>query len=54
VTRAVRAGSGNKLLHERAGLALESMFAGQLDDHLDELARHGQIVLAPGCAASAS
>ena len=29
-----------KLLHERAGEALESMFAGQLDDHLDELARH--------------
>jgi predicted ATPase len=29
-----------KLLHERAGVALESMFAGQLDDHLEELARH--------------
>jgi len=29
-----------KLLHERAGEALESMFAEQLDDHLDELARH--------------
>jgi class 3 adenylate cyclase/predicted ATPase len=29
-----------KLLHERAGLALESMFAGQLEDHLDELAYH--------------
>jgi class 3 adenylate cyclase/tetratricopeptide (TPR) repeat protein len=29
-----------KLLHERAGLALESMFADQLEDHLDELARH--------------
>ena len=29
-----------KLLHERAGGALESMFAGQLDDHLDELAHH--------------
>src|ERR1700736_5126044 len=29
-----------KLLHERAGLALESMFAAQLDDHLDELAHH--------------
>jgi predicted ATPase len=29
-----------KLLHERAGLALESMFAGQLEDHLDELAHH--------------
>jgi Cdc6-like AAA superfamily ATPase len=27
-------------LHERAGVALESMFAGQLDDHLEELARH--------------
>ena len=29
-----------KLLHERAGNALESMFAAQLDDHLDELAHH--------------
>jgi predicted ATPase len=29
-----------KLLHERAGQALESMFAGQLDDHLSELAHH--------------
>jgi predicted ATPase len=29
-----------KPLHERAGGALESMFAEQLDDHLDELARH--------------
>jgi predicted ATPase len=29
-----------KLLHERAGNALESMFAEQLDDHLDELAHH--------------
>jgi predicted ATPase len=29
-----------KLLHERAGEALESMFADQLDDHLDELVRH--------------
>jgi class 3 adenylate cyclase len=29
-----------KLLHERAGHALESMFASQLDDHLDELAHH--------------
>jgi predicted ATPase len=29
-----------KLLHERAGVALESMFAGQLEDHLEELARH--------------
>ena len=28
-----------KLLHERAGEVLESMFAGQLDDHLYELAR---------------
>jgi predicted ATPase len=47
-------GERRKLLHERAGLALDSMFAGQLDDHLDELAHHGQIVLAPWCAASAS
>ena len=29
-----------KLLHERVGQALESMFAEQLDDHLGELARH--------------
>jgi class 3 adenylate cyclase len=29
-----------KLLHERAGAALESMFAGQLEDHLGELAHH--------------
>jgi class 3 adenylate cyclase/predicted ATPase len=29
-----------KLLHERAGVALESMFAEQLDDHLVELAHH--------------
>jgi predicted ATPase len=29
-----------KPLHERAGLALELMFAGRLDDHLDELAHH--------------
>src|SRR5580698_5561850 len=29
-----------KLLHERAGQALESIFADQLDDHLDELAHH--------------
>ena len=29
-----------KLLHECAGQALESMFAEQLDDHLDELAHH--------------
>jgi class 3 adenylate cyclase/tetratricopeptide (TPR) repeat protein len=29
-----------RLLHECAGQALESIFAGQLEDHLDELARH--------------
>ena len=29
-----------KQLHERAGAALELMFAGQLEDHLDELAHH--------------
>ena len=29
-----------KQLHERAGLALESMFAEQLDDHLGDLAHH--------------
>jgi tetratricopeptide (TPR) repeat protein len=29
-----------KLLHERAGQALESMFAKQLDDHLGDLAHH--------------
>jgi tetratricopeptide (TPR) repeat protein len=29
-----------KQLHERAAAAMESMFANQLDDHLDELARH--------------
>src|SRR5579863_3016712 len=29
-----------KLLHERAGDSLESIFAEQLDDHLDELAHH--------------
>jgi predicted ATPase len=29
-----------KLLHERAGQALESMFAEQLDDHLGQLAHH--------------
>jgi predicted ATPase len=29
-----------KLLHERAGEALESIFAERLDDHLSELARH--------------
>jgi class 3 adenylate cyclase len=29
-----------KLFHERAGLALESMLAEQLDDHLDELVHH--------------
>ena len=29
-----------KLLHERAGSAIESLHAGRLDDFLDELARH--------------
>ena len=29
-----------KLIHERAGRALEVLFAGQLDDHLDDLAYH--------------
>jgi predicted ATPase/class 3 adenylate cyclase len=29
-----------KLLHERVGQALESMFTDQVDDHLGELARH--------------
>jgi predicted ATPase/class 3 adenylate cyclase len=29
-----------KQLHERAGKALESLFAGQLDDHLTQLAHH--------------
>jgi predicted ATPase/class 3 adenylate cyclase len=29
-----------KLLHERAGAALESMYAERLDDHLSDLARH--------------
>jgi predicted ATPase len=29
-----------KLLHERAGEALESMYAERLDDHLGDLARH--------------
>jgi predicted ATPase len=29
-----------KLLHERAGQALESMFAEQLEDQLDQLAHH--------------
>ncbi len=29
-----------KLVHERVGQALESMFAGQLDDHVSELAHH--------------
>ena len=29
-----------KQLHERAGLAVESMFAGQLGDHVDGLAHH--------------
>ena len=29
-----------KQLHERAGKALEALFAGQMEDHLDELAHH--------------
>jgi class 3 adenylate cyclase/predicted ATPase len=29
-----------KLLHERAAVALETMFAAQLDDHLEDLAHH--------------
>ncbi len=29
-----------KLLHQRAAEGIESLFAGQLEDHLDELARH--------------
>jgi class 3 adenylate cyclase len=29
-----------KQLHERAGQAIESIFAGQLDDHLSQLAHH--------------
>src|SRR3982074_574927 len=29
-----------KQLHERAGQALESIFAAQLDDHLTQLAHH--------------
>src|SRR5271154_656752 len=29
-----------KLLHERAAVALETMFAAQLDDHLEQLAHH--------------
>jgi class 3 adenylate cyclase/predicted ATPase len=29
-----------KLIHERAGLAFESIFPEQLEDHLDELAHH--------------
>jgi predicted ATPase len=29
-----------KLLHQRTGQVMEEMFAGQLDDHLSELARH--------------
>jgi class 3 adenylate cyclase/predicted ATPase len=29
-----------KLLHERAGQAIESMFAEQVEDHLDDLAHH--------------
>jgi class 3 adenylate cyclase/tetratricopeptide (TPR) repeat protein len=39
-----------KQLHERAGIALESMFAGQLDDHLDELAHHYSRSANPGKA----
>jgi class 3 adenylate cyclase/tetratricopeptide (TPR) repeat protein len=31
-----------KLLHERAGAAIEALYAEQLDDHLSELARHYQ------------
>jgi predicted ATPase len=30
----------HKLLHERAGQALEAIFAVELDDHLGELAHH--------------
>ena len=29
-----------KLLHDRAGAAIESLYASRLDDHLEELARH--------------
>src|ERR1700746_3787402 len=29
-----------KLLHERAGTAIEALYASRLDDHLEELARH--------------
>jgi len=29
-----------KVLHERTGMAMESLYADQLDDQLDELARH--------------
>ena len=29
-----------KLLHERTGEVIETLFAGRLDDHLNELARH--------------
>src|SRR6516162_7013906 len=29
-----------KVLHERAGLALESLYASRLDDHLEKLAHH--------------
>jgi class 3 adenylate cyclase len=32
-----------KLLHERAGAALESLYALQLDDHLSELAHHYEL-----------
>jgi predicted ATPase/class 3 adenylate cyclase len=31
-----------KLLHERVGAAMEVLYAGRLDDHLSELARHYQ------------
>jgi class 3 adenylate cyclase/tetratricopeptide (TPR) repeat protein len=29
-----------KLLHERSGVAIESLYAGRLEDHLEELAHH--------------
>jgi predicted ATPase len=32
-----------KVLHERAGAALESLYAMQLDDHLSELAHHYEL-----------
>jgi len=37
-------------LHERSGKALESLFAGQLEDHLDELAHHYSRSANPGKA----